>query len=131
VILKAARFSSDLVFGMIIKNESLPIPIRRILRDEYSSERRIEEIYQNLLKLKKLKSYTANSYSIKHFFEYYLWNKHQQHCYFSNDEAKILMLAAGFESKNKDQINWDFNTSRVEFEKAFPEIGTKFLRRGK
>jgi hypothetical protein len=116
-------FYDEDCFGRSIREFSLPITIEQIVESKGDQKKTANAklIYDVLAGVPKFKSHSMDSYKLKHIFEDYItkrtWNGYQ---YFTNDEGKLLMLAAGFTPTNKNKVNWNWNTS-------LPEINARFF----
>lgn len=102
-------FYDEDCFGHNIQKYEWPITSAQILAASDNENTRI--ILDMLDKLPKHKSAGIDSYQLKHFFERYLKDELKIPAYFTNDEGKLLMLAAGFTPTNKGKLNWKWNTS--------------------
>jgi hypothetical protein len=111
-------FFDEDCFGIPIQYYRWPITPGQIL-DNDDSPHSAKLILEVLSGLPKFRSCGVDSYQLKHLLERYIVENYKMPCYFTNDEGKLLMLAAGFTPTNKDKINWRWNTSLPELNYHF------------
>lgn len=86
-----------------------------------------ELLIQFCYKFDDIKSINRNhtSYSLKHLFENYhrdSFYKCNDDSYITNGQFKGAMLYCGFNVKNKEDLNWEFNISERSFKNIHREI---------
>jgi hypothetical protein len=115
-------FYDEDCFGRSIREFRLPISIEQIMEKQADEVKawNTKIIYNLLVEMPKFKTHAMNSYKLKHIFEDYISRVVKGSQYFTNDEGKLLMLAAGFMPTNKGKVNWNWNTS-------LPEINLRFF----
>ncbi len=115
-------FYDEECFGRSIQEYELPITIKQIMENEdyQNKATNAKLIYDVLAKMPKFKTHPIDSYKLKHLMERFLLERFFEEEYITNDEGKLLMLAAGFTPANKGKVNWNWNTS-------MPAINEKFF----
>jgi len=113
-------FYDEDCFGTPIQNFKLPITIDQILAStvDHKKTTHAKTIYDILVDMPKFKTHPIDSYRLKHIFEEFILASGSSQ-YFTNDEGKILMLAAGFTPTQKGKVNWRWNTSFAEINRVF------------
>lgn len=105
-------------FNRPIQEYQTPITIDQILeKEEKAKASNVMIVYLVLSAMPKFKTHNVDSYQMKHYMERYLKERIGRDQYITNEEGKLIMMAAGFSMTNKNKLNWRWNTS-------VPEINT-------